>query len=83
MPLIHYSEMDDFKATIIKAGLNVDDFEVTEQADAPAATEHMNTGTVTVTYKPTGFAHEYRGGHLSTWTVEFDDDLNRNVFQTR
>ena len=80
MSLIHDSEMEDFQATILKAGLSVDDFELTEQPDAPTAVQHFNTGKVTVTYMPSGIAREYRGGHLSTWTAEFDDDLNAGEF---
>ncbi len=80
MSLIHDSEMEDFQATILKAGLSDDDFELTEQPDAPTAVQHFNTGKVTVTYTPTGIAREYRGGHLSTWTAEFYDDLNAGEF---
>ena len=78
MPLIHDSEMKDFQATIRNAGLGVDDFELAER-DGPKE-GYFPTGTVTVTYTPTGIAREYRGGHLSTWTAEFDDDLQAGKF---
>ncbi len=81
MPLIHDSEKRDFQATILNAGLGVDDFELTERRDADGAKEgYFPTGTVTVTYTPTGIAREYRGGHLSTWTAEFYDDLHEGKF---
>ncbi len=79
MPLIHDSEMGDFQATIHNAGLSVDDFELAERRDADAE-GYFPTGTVTVTYTPTGIARQYRGGHLSTWTAEFDDDVNAGEF---
>ena len=78
MPLVTNSEMGDFQATIRNAGLSVDDFELAER-DGPKE-GYFRTGTVTVTYTPTGIAREYRGGHLSTWTAEFDDDLNAGEF---
>ncbi len=81
MPLIHDSEKGDFQATILNAGLSVDDFELAERRDADGPKEgYFPTGTVTVTYTPTKIAREYRGGHLSTWTAEFDDDLNAGEF---
>ncbi len=81
MSLIHDSEMEDFQATILKAGLSVDDFELAERRDADGPKEgYFSSGTVTVTYRPTGIAREYRVGHLSTWTAEFYDDLNAGEF---
>ncbi len=81
MPLVTNSEMGDFQATIRNAGLSVDDFELAEQRDADGPKEgYFPTGTVTVTYTPTGIEREYRGGHLSTWTAEFDDALNAGEF---
>ena len=84
MPLITDSERGDFGQCIVAANLSVYDFELTEQRDAGGPKEgYFPTGTVTVTYKPTGIEREYSGGHLSTWTAEFEFDLTRNVFKTR
>ncbi len=84
MSLIHDGEREDFVLCIVAANLNVVDFELTEQRDAGGPKEGcFPEGTVTVTYKPTGIEREYSGGHLSTWTAEFEFDLNRNVFKTR
>ncbi len=81
MPLIHDSEKRDFQATLLNADLSVDDFELTERRDADGPKEgYFSSGTVTVTYTPSGIARRYRGGHLSTWTAEFDDDLNAGEF---
>ena len=84
MPLIRDSERGEFGRRIVDANLRVDNFELTEQRDGGGSKEgYFPTGTVTVTYKPTGIERDYSGGHLSTWTAEFEFDLNRNVFKTR
>ena len=81
MPLIHDSERRHFVRCIVAANLSVDDFELTEQEDEPRPIGvAVWTGTVTVTYKPTVIARIYE---VSTWPADFEDDLNRNVFQTR
>ncbi len=81
MPLIHDSEMRDFQATILNAGLSVDDFELAERRDADGPKEgYFPMGTVTVIYKPTGIARHYRDGVFPPPHVEFDDDLNAGEF---
>ncbi len=81
MSLIHDSECEDFVQRIVAANLNVVDFELTEQEDKPRAIGvKVWTGTVTVTYKPTGIALIYE---VSTWSADFEDDLKSNVFKTR
>ncbi len=81
MSLIHDSERDDFVQCIVAAKLNVVDFELTEQEDEPRAIGvAVWTGTVTVTYKPTGILRTYE---VSTWSADFEDDLKSNVFKTR
>ncbi len=60
MSLIHDSEREDFVQYIVAANLNVVDFELTEQEDKPRAIGvAVWTGTVTVTYKPTGISRTY------------------------
>ena len=81
MSLIHDSEREDFVRCIVAANLSVDDFELTEQEDEPRTIGvAVWTGTVTVTYKPTGIARIYG---VSTSSADFEDDLESNVFQTR
>ncbi len=80
MPQILGSERALFHRCIVEAKLNVDAFEINKERDAPGAIQHMGTGTVTVTYKPTGIARIYE---VSTWSANFEDDLKSNVFQTR
>ena len=82
MPLIHDSEMGDFQATILNAGLSVDDFEITKERDAPGITMLIGRGKVTVTYKPTGIARHYRDGIVPPPQVEFDRELKKNMFKT-
>ncbi len=60
MSLIHDSEREDFVQYIVAANLNVVDFELTEQEDKPRTIGvAVWTGTVTVTYKPTGISRTY------------------------
>ncbi len=81
MFLIHDSEREDFVQCIVAANLNVVDFELTEQEDEPSTIGvAVWTGTVTVTYKPTGISRTYE---VSTWSANFEDDLKSNVFKTR
>jgi hypothetical protein len=81
MSLIHDSEREDFVQCIVAANLNVVDFELTEQEDEPGTMQMaVWTGTVTVTYEPTGISRTYE---VSTWSADFDDDLKSNVFKTR
>ncbi len=78
------SELQDLKFCIVEAELNVADFKLTEQVDSDGPKEgHFPTGTVTVTYTPTGVARSYDGGGGSTWSDKFERDLNLNVFKTR
>ncbi len=78
--MISYREMEDFEATIINAGFEVDDFNVGQLEDEPTTIEHAVTGTVTVLRISTGDARKYNGGHLSTWLSEFDADLHAGEF---
>ena len=84
MPLIHDSERQDFKRVIKEAGLSLGDFVVNEELDEfPSRGVAPDTGTVTVTYMPTKTRRAYHTGHISTWSAQFERDLNRNVFETR
>jgi hypothetical protein len=78
------SELQDLKRCIVEAELSVDDFKLTEQLDPDGPKEgYFPTGTVTMTYTPTGVARSYdaRGG--SSWSAKFERDLNLNIFKTR
>ena len=90
--MINESELEDFEQCIIEADLYVSDFKLTEQRDAPGDIQHMGTGTVTVTYSPptsaaastpTRIARTYRAGVVPTWLVEFERELEMNIFKTR
>jgi len=88
MSLIAGSERVLYDHVIIGAKLNVDDFEITEERDAPGIERkgrlgHAGTGTVTVLYRPTGITHQYRGGAVPPPFVEFERELNLNEFMTR
>ncbi len=83
MSLIHDSDRALFNRHIVEAQLNVDNFEITKERDAPGAKKLIGTGKVTVTYKPTGFARHYRDGVYPPPHVEFERDLKKDMFKMR
>ncbi len=83
MSLIHDSERSLFNRHIVEAQLNVDNFEITKERDAPRATKLIGTGKVTVTYKPTGIARHYRDGVYPPPHVEFERELKKDMFKMR
>ena len=82
MPVILGRERALFDRHIVEADLNVDDFEITKERDAPGATKLIGTGKVTVTYKPTGIARHYRDGVVPPPHVEFKRELKKDIFKT-
>ena len=83
MSLIHDSERALFNRHIVEAQLNVDNFEITKERDAPGATKLIGTGKVTVTYKPTGIARHYRDGVYPPPHVELERELKKDMFKIR
>ena len=85
MSLIVGSEQVRYDRVIVAAKLNVDDFEITKENDAPGAIQHMGTGTgtVTVTYKPTEIARHYLDGVFPPPHLKFERALKMNIFNTR
>ncbi len=81
MSLILGSERKLFDRHIVAAKLNVDDFEITKERDAPETTMLIGTGTVTVTYKPTGIARHYRDGVYPPPLLEFERELKKDMFK--
>jgi hypothetical protein len=83
MSLILGSERKLFDRHIVEANLDVDDFKITKERDAPGITKLIGTGRVTVTYKPTGVVRHYRDGIVPPPHVEFDRELKKDLFETR
>lgn len=93
MPLILGSERALFDRYIVEAELNVDEFEITKESDAPGDTQQMGTGTVTVAYMPptsaaarktpTEIVRHYRNGVVPPPHAEFERELKMNIFKTR
>ena len=54
MHLILGSELVPYTRCVLEAKLNVTDFEINKERDAPGTTKLIGTGNVTVIYKPTG-----------------------------
>ena len=82
MSLILGSERKLFDRHIVEADLDVDDFEITKERDAPGTTMLIGTGKVTVTYKPTGIARHYRDGVFPPPRLEFERELKKDIFKT-
>ncbi len=82
MSLILGSERKLFERHIVEASLAVDDFEITKERDAPWATKMIGTGTVIVTYKPTGIARHYRDGVYPPTHLKFERALKMHIFDT-
>ncbi len=82
MPLILGSEVVLYTRCVLEAKLNVTDFEMNKETDAPGPIQQMGTGTVTVTYKPTGIVRHYRDGVIPPPHVEFERELKMNLFHT-
>ena len=79
--MVSDSVTEDCIQAIERQGLDVDDFELTEQRDPPRGTDVQPfTGQVTIRRKSTGAERTYASGHGSTWPAEFDDDLSQGVF---
>ena len=83
MSLILGSERSLFDRHIVKAELNIDDFEITKERDALGATKLVGTGKVTVTYEPSGIARHYRDGVFPPPHVEFERELKMDLFRTQ
>ena len=83
MSLILGSERALFNRHIVEAQLNVDNFEITKEEDAPGVTKLIGTGKVTVIYKPTGLACHYRDGVYPPPHVEFERELKKDIFKMR
>ncbi len=82
MSLILGSERKLFDRHIVEANLNVDDFKITKERDAPGITKLIGTGRVTVTYEPTGITRHYRDGIVPPPHIEFDRELKKDLFKT-
>ena len=81
-------ERAPFHRCIVAAKLNVDAFEITLERDTPGSKENgsledTGTGTLKVTYKPTGVSAHYRYGVVPLAYLEFETDLKSNIFKTQ
>ena len=82
MSVILGSERSLFDRYIVKTELNIDDFAITKERDAPGTTKLVGTGKVTVTYEPTGIARHYRDGVFPPPHVEFESEIKKGKFKT-
>ncbi len=81
-------ERAPFHRCIVAAKLNVDAFEITLERDTPGSKEKgslgdTGTGTLKVTYKPTGVSAHYRYGVVPPAYLDFETDLKSNIFKTQ
>ena len=80
MSIILGSERALYNHYIVEVQLEIDDFEVGKEHDVPGTRTGPGTGTVTVTYKPTGVARQYRDGVIPPPHLEFERELKDGVF---
>ncbi len=88
MSLILGSERLLYNRVIVEANLNVDAFEIKKEEDEPgrkgfSSLGDAGTGTIKVTYKPSGISSHYRDGVVPPPWLKFDLDLKGNLFRTR
>ncbi len=81
------SERLIYNRVIVAAKLNVDAFEITKEEDVPGtkgkgSLREAGTGTIKVTYKPSGISSHYRDGVVPPPWLRFDLDLKGNLFKT-
>jgi hypothetical protein len=75
-------ELQDFRNTPAEFGLRESDFSISETdttATSPAI--FAQTGTVRITYIPSGVVREYVTGHTSKWTARFHDDVQKGLYR--
>jgi len=87
MSLILGSKRALFDHYIVESKLNIDAFEITKEEDAsqekgPVSLRGTGTGTIKVTYKPSGISSQYRDGVVPPPWLQFDLDLKGNFFKT-
>jgi len=83
MTLVLGSERTLFDRHIIETDLNINNFEITKERDAPGAVKLIGTGKVTVIYKLTGIVRHYRDGIYPPPHIEFDRELRKDIFTMR
>ena len=81
-------EREPFHRCIVAAKLNVDAFDITLERNTPGSKGKgslgdTGTGTLKVTYKPTGVSTHYRYGIVPPAYLEFETDLKSNTFKTQ
>ena len=82
------AERAPFHRCIVAAKLNVDAFDITLERDTPGSKGKVSlgdtgTGTLKVTYMPTGVSTHYRFGIVPPAYLEFETDLKSNIFKTQ
>ena len=75
--IIDAPEIEDYLAAIREAGLNPDDFELSETVIALIGPE---AGSATVRHKRSGVERSYPIGHGTSFPADFAVELLRGVF---
>ena len=79
MTLLRDPEMTHYRTSIRKQELKEAEF-VLEEGPFQEQGNGALTGTVTVTYRPTGKSKQYATGRDSKWPYVFEIDLSRGAF---
>ncbi len=82
MTLLHDDELADYRASLRKHRLMACDFGLEEDKSEGSEDGSVGslTGTVTVTYKPTGTSRQYATGQGSKWPYLFERDVRNGAF---
>ena len=79
--IIHKSELEDFTASIMSAGLVATDFKIIEYpVENSTDNEYAVVGKIKVTRTSTNRTKIYSAGHGSLWPAQFADDLRHGEY---
>jgi len=79
--LIELDELEDFRRSVVRYRLRIEDFELKEFPEKAAGPGiYAVRGEIQIAYRPTGKQLKLKAGMGSTWPAEFDDALSSQVF---
>lgn len=77
------TEVDDLKSELGRHHRSLDEFEVSatpRRLDDESGAISADRGKVTIKLRKTGAERTYETGHVSSWVVQFSDDLKAGRF---
>ncbi|MDP8245885.1 MAG: hypothetical protein P9L94_17510 [Candidatus Hinthialibacter antarcticus] len=81
MSLIDESEMEDFHNEIVRAGYQVNDFDlIPNDKTIYSGDFYTPTGTVKIIRKSTEIDKVYPAGNATSWAADFAEDLKNKFY---